>query len=312
VSASAVARLVAVRELRLLLRRRALRGTLALLAAAAWLPPLLLPLRAGTLGLASFDEVALPAVVLGAVILPLLSLLVGTDMLAGEIEDGTLIGVVTLPLSRAACFAGKYVARLGFVTAGYAAAFASAALAIVLARGSDGWSDYAGVASAGLPMCVACVGLGVALGASARGRVRALGAALVAWVLIVFVVDAALLATIVALAPAPPAQVGVHGHSELVAPARALPIFDPHAQRSEAGPPDGGGSRAAWLMVADPVDLFRLTALMASPHLGARLLAALGPGGTAAAASPLTVGWLLWLVLPPLVGARRFRCAVIR
>jgi ABC-type transport system involved in multi-copper enzyme maturation permease subunit len=308
---SAAVLLVAGREIKLLRRGRALRGMLLLLAAVAWLPPLLLPLRAGVLGLAPFRESVLLTLALGAVILPLLGLLAGADMVAGEAEDGTLVPLVTLPVSRAALFLGKLLGR-GLVLAGtYALAFVSAASTIALASGPAGARDHLAVTTAGLLLLLACTGIGAALGTSGRGRVRAFGAALGAWLVLVFALDAVLLSIVVALAPPPPAAVGTHGHGELAAP-RELPIHDPahHAGSAEAeAPPAAAGS--AWIMAADPVDLFRLSALVGGPGLAARLAIGL-PAAGHVAWPPLVTGWLLWLGLPPVAGLLRLRRTVLR
>lgn len=309
---SSVVFLVAVRELRLLRRRRAVRGALALLAGVAWLPPLILPLRAGSLGLATFEESVLLTVALGTVVLPLLALLAGADLLAGEIEDRTLVPVITLPVSRGACFAGKVLGRAGLLCASYSAAFASVAIAVATWRGSTGWQDYFAVVVAGLLLCLVCGGIGAALGASTRGRVHAFGAALAVWLVMVFAVDAMLLAAVIVFAPPPPQQIGMHGHSELAAPGREMPIHDHHAHEMSEPPQSVPGNAAVWLMTLDPPDLFRASVFAWSPALHARLTVGLPAGDSFSTSIPLAIGWLVWLSVPPLLALRRFRRVVLR
>ncbi|HEY6395099.1 MAG TPA: hypothetical protein VIX12_06740 [Candidatus Binataceae bacterium] len=83
--------LIARRELSLTLRGRLSRGIVGLLLVVAFLPPLLLSLRAGSVGLATFGETVALALAFGEVALPLVGLLTGADVLAGESEDGTLV-----------------------------------------------------------------------------------------------------------------------------------------------------------------------------------------------------------------------------
>src|SRR5512137_404562 len=142
--------LITRRELSLMLRGRLSRGILGLLLVVAFLPPLLLSLRAGSLGLAPFSETVALALAFGEVTLPLIGLLTGADVLAGESEDGTLVPLVALPVSRTICFAGKFIGRATVLIAAYLAAFGSAGLAIAALRGLDGWVDYAAVVSGGL------------------------------------------------------------------------------------------------------------------------------------------------------------------
>jgi len=309
--------MVARREWRLVRRSRAARGAGLLLAAVAWLPPVLLPLRAGTLGLASFPESLPLAIAVSGVMLPLLALLAGAELLSGELEDGTLVPIVTLPISRTACFLGKCLGRGLAMGSAYMGAFASVGVAIAATSGTTGWADYASVAVCGLLLALVSGAIGATLGASGRGRVRAFGAALLAWVGMVFALDAVLLALVVAMAPPPPGNVGMHGHDELRAPSAARPATrpmtgdDPHAHHAE---PEVAPPRVLshWLMVLNPVDLFRLSAIALGPGLQVRLGLAL-PGATASGVmTAAATGWLGWLVLPTIVGIRRFRRASLR
>ncbi len=190
------------------------------------------PLRSGVLGLASFADLLPLQIALAAVVLPLLALLAGAELLAGEIEDGTLVPALVLPISRRECFAGKCLGRAAVLTSAYLAAFAGAGLAVALRHGPEGGAGWLAVAGAGLLLVLSAGALGAAAGARGRGRVRAFGAALALWVGLVFVLDAILLTAIVALAPPPPAA------------GRPDPADDPHAREGEArGPAARPGAR---------------------------------------------------------------------
>lgn len=296
-------RLVAGREIRLLSRSRATLGAMALLLAVAWLPLLLLPLRAGSLGLASFEEVLPLQMAMTAVVLPLLALLAGAELLAGELEDGSLIPTLSLPISRRACFAGKCLGR-GVVLAGsYLVAFATAGAATVATHGTGGWQGWTYAVAGGLLLLLVTGGVGAALGAGGRGRVKAFGAALAAWVVLVFALDAVLLTAVVALAPPPPEGVGEHGHTELMAQ-RARPDEDPHARGGQTALPERN-RWSAGLMTFNPISLFRLTTLAASPSLRQAF-----PGGVDYLQwMSVALAWLVWLAAPLGVGLRRFERA---
>ncbi len=292
--------LVARREVRLLSRSRATLGAAMLLGSVAWLPAVLLPLRRGSLGVASFTEMLPLQIALEAVILPLLALLAGAELFAGELEDGSLVPALTLPISRRACFVGKCLGRAATLGAVYVAAFASAGLAVAVTQGSAGWKDWAVVTGAGLLVSLSTGGIGAALGSAGSGRVRAFGAALVAWIVLVFALDALLLTLVVAMAPPPPGSIGEHGHGEIAAPRQ-----DPHARHAE---PEGPrpGALSGRLMALNPVSLFRLTSLAASPGLRPRLRLALPDGTAAGLWTTILAGWLIWLVAPLAAGLRRF------
>lgn len=293
--------LVARRELRIVWRNRGVTTGLLLVAAVAWLPAVLLPLRAGAFGVASFPELLPLTIAVEGVILPLIALLFGAETLAGEVEEGSLLAIVTLPLSRASCFLGKLTGRVAALVVAQGASFGLAALVVGFVNGPEGLAGYAVVQISALLLSSACVAVGAAIAAGGRGRVHVYAVSLLTWLVLVFLIDAVLLAAIVALAPAAPTQVGEHGHSEL---SGAMPLPDERGQG--LGGEAGIDRTAAWLLTLDPVDLFRLGALSAISPPGR-------VGGTTTAPTlPLAVGWLCWLVLPTLIGLRRFRRLPLR
>jgi ABC-type transport system involved in multi-copper enzyme maturation permease subunit len=291
--------LVARREATLLRRSRAGRVAALLIFAVAWLPPILVSLREGRLGLASFAELTPLALAISGVVVPLLALLAGCGLFAGEIEDGTLVPVVCLPVARSVCYLGKLLG-IGLVLGTVSAlAFGSVAAAVLAVRGPDGGRDYITVSIAGMLLGTSSLLIGAVLGARGQGRVRAYGAALVTWLVLVFALDAILLAAVLATAPPAPESVGHHGHDELsspVSPARGL--------EPERGPTVSIG--AAWMAV-DPVSLFRWSGLAFGPRLGARFRLAPGSSAGGGAAAVIGLGWLFWIVAPGVVGWRRFR-----
>jgi Cu-processing system permease protein len=295
------------REARLLFRSRTAGFGLLLLAAVAWLPPVAVGLRQGSLGFGSFSEIGPLALTTIGVLVPLIALLAGTDLLAGELEDGSLLPVLTLPIARTACVLGKWTGRAVLLSAGYCVAFATAALAVALLRGTAGLADYLTITLWGLALSLSCLSVGAALGASRGGRVKTFGASLVVWLVLVFLVDAALLATLVAGAPAGPESVGAHGHGEL-APLRSVHDSspDPHAHEAEAES-EPIRSVSPWWMALDPVDLFRISAMAATSRLRTAIeLAHPGLGGLRLW-GPLVTGWVGWLAIPLLMAVLRMR-----
>lgn len=304
---SGIAR-VARRELRIIWRSRGVTTGLLLLVAVAWLPVVLLPLRAGAFGVASFSALMPLTIAAEGVVLPLLALLFGAETLAGEIDDGSLLAIVTLPLSRTSCFLGKLAGRVTALVVLQGVLFALAAVVVGSVNGLEGLAGYAIVQVSALLLSATCVAIGAAIAAGGRGRVHVYAVSLLAWVVLVFLIDAVLLAVIVALAPAPPTQVGEHGHSEL---------SDSMPAQAELGPGMASGEgvdrTGAWLLTLDPVDLFRLAALSTVLPAAADRAAGHAVGVTTTVHSlPLAVGWLCWLALPTWVGLRRFRRLPLR
>jgi len=284
----------------LLGRGRMAWGVGLLLLVTTWLPFMLVPLRSGTWGIAPLDGAVLSSITLGAIVLPLVALLVGADTLAGEMEDGTLSALVTLPISRRALLIGKYLGRAAFLLGAEILACGSVSVAAGIAHGFTGARDFLAVAGSGLLLSLSTLGVGVVLGAGGRGRARALGVALLTWVTLAFVVDGFLLLSVVALAPPPPARPGVHGHAEINAP-----------DRSGATSAVDGVLMPA-VIALDPIDLFRILAVRASTATGERLAASLSGMRSTTATTIFAASWLGWLVVPPWLAYRRFRRVILR
>jgi ABC-type transport system involved in multi-copper enzyme maturation permease subunit len=279
---------------------------MALLVTIAWLPTLLVPLRRGSLGVASFEEIGLLTLTLAAILLPFLGLLVGADLMAGEIEDGTLVPLITLPISRTACLAGKALGRGTLLITAHVASYGSVAAAVTLTQGTNGWRDYVAVVGGGLLLLFVCGVVGTALGCSRRGRIGVFASALLAWVVLVFVLDALLLTALVALAPPAPAEVGVRGHGELALHHHAgvsdSPQHTLHTERTESQ-----NRLLPWIAAVNPVQLFRLTTLSLSLDLKADLwVSSLSGGSDYVTWFTLAAGWLCWLFIPAYIGLRRF------
>lgn len=303
---------VAIREMAIMYRGRALVAFASLLATAAWLPPLLLSLRRASLGLSSFGETIALGLAFSEMAIPLVGLLCGAEMIAGESEDGTLVAMAALPISRGAIFTGKFIGRSILLATAYLLAFGSSAAAICLLTGAAGLGDYAAIAASGLALLIASCAIGALIGAAARGRVRAFGAAVVAWVIMVFALDAFLLAAIVVIAPAPPEDAASHGYGEMAAQMEMMKLHEMDDDGQDApgrSASRSGAGAAEWLMALDPVDLARITAISTSTVLYRRAAAAFAePAGFA----PLAASWMAWIALALGLGVRRFSRADLR
>lgn len=304
-SAGRLLSLVARREVMLLRRSRAGRAAVLLVFAMAWLPPILIALRAARLGIASFTELTPLALAVSGVLFPLLSLLAGCGLFAGEIEDRTLVPVLCLPVPRTLCYFGKLLGLGLFVGAVSVAAFGSVEAVVWAVRGAEGAWDYLVVSVAGLLLAASSLGMGAALGAGGGGRVRAYGATLLVWLMLVFALDAVLLAAILATAPPAPESVGHHGHDE-------LSLTSPSTRDSESEVESGARSIGPVWLAVDPVSLFRWSALNFSPQLRSRWQFASGSGSGSGSSEGLgstvviAFGWLVWIVAPGIVGWKRF------
>ncbi|WBU55218.1 ABC transporter permease [Paracoccus sp. SCSIO 75233] len=217
----------------------------------------------GALGADRLSVVVASLTSLAVYLVPLLSLLLAFDAVAGEAERGTLPLMLTYPLSRAELLAGKLVAHLGVLALALLAGYGLAAVVSL-------WAD-AGAASglaalfrlfwSSLLLGAAFLGLGYTLSSLARRPSGAAGLVIGLWVIAVVLFDLGLLAMVVAS--------------------------------------DGGGAVGAILpaaLLSNPADAFRMFNLTASEATAA----ASGLGGAARSIPPMAS--LGSLALWPLFG----------
>lgn len=155
---------------------------------------------AGTVGV---DQLAVTIVSLASLsvfLLPLMALLLSYDALVGEVERGTMLLLLTYPVSRSDIILGKFVGQtlgLGLATV---LGFGSAALVLVFGGGgqSDNWMSFGVLMGSSVVLGAAFVALGLAISAMPRQRSAAAAVAFGLWLCLVIVYDMALLGALVA------------------------------------------------------------------------------------------------------------------
>jgi len=220
VPTAAVIRLIAIREL-----REAHRNRWFILCAGIF-TVLVLALSyfglsgLGTFGIARFGRTAASLLHLIMVIVPLMGLLMGALVVAGEREQGTLLTLLVQPVTPAEVLIGKF---LGASLALAAAVLAGFVLSGALIARAGGWNElgsYAGLAGFTLLLSLAHLAIGVLLSAVTRRSATALGLALLAWLSSVFLSDLGVMGTAMALKLSPAALLWV----SLLNPAQAFKL----------------------------------------------------------------------------------------
>jgi Cu-processing system permease protein len=184
------------RETALIARREiaeAMRGRWFLLATASFFAlslglSLLGLAGAQRSGLAGFDRTTASLLNLALVFVPLVTFSVGALGIAGELEDGSLALVLAQPLTRAEVFAGKFFGLLAAVWLAQAFGFGATGVIVGLYAGGDA---IAFLSLFGLlaVYSASTLAIGTLLSVLLRSRVRAIGAAFAAWLLLVYLSD---------------------------------------------------------------------------------------------------------------------------
>jgi Cu-processing system permease protein len=156
---------------------------------------------AGQVGFTSFDATLASLTTLGAFVIPLIGLLIAYDTIVGEQDKGTLLLMLSYPLSRGQLVAGKFLghcAALGTATlVGFGLAVAIMQLMQPLAHTWIAWLHIISFIVSAAMLGASFVGLACVISVLTDDKSRAAGLALIMWLVSVVIFDLGLLAVLV-------------------------------------------------------------------------------------------------------------------
>lgn len=199
---------IARRELREALRNKWLAFYALSFAALAFALSSASLAASGYAGLGGFGRTAASLVNALLLFTPLLGLSVGATALAGDRERGTLLYLLAQPVNRAEVFFGKALGAALAVAAALGVGFGLAGLALGARAGGDA-SAFAALAGYTLLLALVSLGLGFLISALTRKAATALGAALIAWLVLVFFSDLGVVGATLTLRPTPATLLGM-------------------------------------------------------------------------------------------------------
>lgn len=262
--------LVAGKEIREGIRNRWVVAATLLLAALALTLAFLGAAPSGRIGAGALEVVVVSLSSLSIFLLPLIALLISHDAVVGEVERGTMLLLLSYPISRWQVVLGKFLGQVAILAVatvlGYGAAGTALALAGHGVSAADG-SAFALMIGSSVLLGAAFVALGMLASTLVRDRGTAAGLAVGLWLLMVLIWDMALLGLLVADA----------------------------GERMTAGMVDAA-------LLLNPADAYRLFNLAGLPGLGA-LSGMAGLAEGTGLTPPILLGALLAWVLVPLAAA---------
>ena len=266
--------LLALQEVRIGLRNRWVLATTALLGALALSLVLLGSAPTGTVKVDALAVVVVSLASLTIFLVPLIALLLSFDAIVGEHERGTLMLLLSYPLSRWQVVAGKVLghsAILAFATIiGYGAAAAALWLRGEVAGAS--LDAFVFMVLSSIVLGITFVGIGCLASTLVRERATAAGIAVGVWLLFVLIYDTAVLGVLVA----------------------------------DQGKTVGEQALNVLLML-NPTDVYRLFNMTATESVSVYSGMA-GPGDSSTLPLTVLAGVLLaWAVVPPLLAMVAFK-----
>ena len=188
------------KELRDGLRNRWIISSVLLLGSLAILLSLLGSTPTGTVTANMLDINVVSLTSLSVYLIPLIAFMLSFDALVGESESGTLLLLLTYPISRAQIIFGKFCAHLCIlmlaIVVGYGG---SACLNLLLADGnSSGGLNYLWMMISSWMLGAIFLAIGYLISAAVKQRSTAISIAIGIWLVMVVLFDLALLGILVA------------------------------------------------------------------------------------------------------------------
>lgn len=193
--------IIAWKEIQEGLRNRWVIATTLLLAALALTLTFLGSAPTGHVGVQALDVVIVSLSSLSIFLLPLIALLLSHDAIVGEAERGTMILLLSYPISRKQVIAGKFIGHVGILAFATILGYGAAALALSFSGhqiGGESWKAFALMIATSITLGAAFIALGYLISTLVSERATAAGIAVGVWLFFVLIYDMALLGILVA------------------------------------------------------------------------------------------------------------------
>lgn len=189
---------IAGKEIREGIRNRWILATTLLLAALALTLTFLGSAPSGTVGASQLAVTIASLSSLTIMLLPLIALLLSYDAICGELDRGTLLLLLSYPVSRWQLIVGKYLGHVAILAFATCIGYGLSAAALAAIHGDvSGWQSFLAMLASSVLLGSAFLALGYLVSASVSDRGAAGGLAIGIWLLFVLIYDMALLGLLV-------------------------------------------------------------------------------------------------------------------
>lgn len=265
---------LAVSEVRDGLRNRWIAASIILLTALSLSLYFLGSAPTGSVKASGLSIAVVSLASLSVYLIPLMALMLSFDALVGEFERGTMLLLLTYPVSRWQVIIGKFVGHMAILALAILIGFGVTAIVISVVTGSSlaHWQAYLWMMLSSWLLGGIYVALGYVVSAYVQERATAVGVAIGVWLLGVLLYDLGLMGLLLA------------DTNQTI-----------------------GQSIFTGLLIANPTDSYRIFNLAGSDVVGQ--LAGMANAGARADISPtlLIAVMVTWVVFPLLVTLKRFK-----
>lgn len=187
--------ILAVKELRDGLRNRWIAAAIFVLGGLALILSLLGSAPTGSVSASALDISVISLASLSVYLIPLIALMLSFDALVGEFERGTMMLLLTYPVTRWQVIMGKFLGHVLILFIAILIGYGGAILIMTILTGgsTQGWQAYALMMASSLLLGAAFIALGYLVSVLVKERATAAGAAIGLWLVFVVLYDLILL-----------------------------------------------------------------------------------------------------------------------
>ena len=183
--------ILALKELRDGLRNRWIAAAIILLATLSIVLSLMGSAPTGSVKVSALDITVINLASLSVYLIPLIALMLSFDALVGEFERGTMLLLLTYPVTRWQVIMGKFIGHVLILFIAIFAGYGSALFFMVVMTGGDieGWQAYFMMMTSSLLLGAVFIALGYLVSILVKERATAIGSAIGLWLVFVVLYD---------------------------------------------------------------------------------------------------------------------------
>ena len=145
----------------------------------------------GSIRASTLDISVISLASLSVYLIPLIALMLSFDALVGEFERGTMMLLLTYPVTRWQVIMGKFLGHVMILFIAIFAGYGGAVIIMTLLTGGgiEGWQAYAAMMASSLALGAIFIALGYLVSVLVKERATAAGAAIGLWLIFVVLYD---------------------------------------------------------------------------------------------------------------------------
>jgi len=183
--------ILTMKELRDGFRNRWIAAAIIVLGILALVLSVLGSAPTGSVSVSELDVSVISLASLSVYLIPLIALMLSFDAMVGEFERGTMMLLLTYPVTRWQVIMGKFLGHVLIMFIAILVGYGGAAIAMTLVTGSDteGWQAYVIMMASSMLLGAVFIALGYLVSVLVKERATAVGAVIGLWLVFVVLYD---------------------------------------------------------------------------------------------------------------------------